>query len=575
MNRHFPTIIYCLFFCSSLVYTQSYVDVTSAFGINHTFGQDAFGGGVSFYDFDQDGWDDISFATQAGDSVVFYKNTGTGFQEVYFEGIHHAGHVKQILWCDYDNDGDQDLYISGRSYANYIYINNGSFLFSPYLIPPSEPFVTGDTYGAAFGDYDLDGDLDLFICNRIGSIPLPNQLFLNNGDGTMTDITQSFIFDTTYQLTFCASWIDYNNDLLPDIYTAEDRFFGNKLYTNRGNGMLVDLCDECGAEITIDAMSVCPGDYDNDGDLDIYVSNTEAGNVLLKNHGDGTFSDVAMTSGVAYNRVGWGATFFDFDHDRDLDLYVSGSTNGTTMANKLYENLDLVNYSEADAGFIGDSTRSFSHAVGDIDNDGYYDIVVLNIDPDSSQLWQSSGGENNWIKIDLEGTMSNRDGIGSWIETWSNGLRQVKYTTCGVGYLAQNSSSEIFGLGSFDQVDSIIVKWTSGIIDKLYDVQANQLLSIIEGSTTSTLVHEINGVQVSIFPNPASNFIVVAFEELPDENLSYQLIDFTGKQLRGAGKLNNSEFSTSIDISGLPAGQYVLTLRSLSKQIAATIIKLD
>jgi len=574
--KKITSIIILLFLLISFkISAQTYVDVTSHYNIHHTFGQDAFGGGVSFYDFDQDGWDDISLATQVGDSVVFYKNTGTGFQEVYFEGIHHAGHVKQILWCDYDNDGDQDLYLSGRSYANYIYINDGTFHFSPYLIPPTEPFETGDTYGAAFGDYDLDGDLDLFICNRIGSIPLPNQLFLNNGDGTMTDITSSFIFDTTYQLTFCASWIDYNNDLLPDLYTAEDRFFVNKIYTNLGNGILADDCDGCGAEIIIDAMSVCPGDYDNDGDLDIYISNTEAGNVLLQNQGDGTFTDVAMASGVAYNRVGWGATFFDYDHDLDLDLYVSGSTNGTTMANKLYENLDLTNFSEANAGFIGDSTRSFSHAIGDINNDGYYDIVVLNIDPDSSQLWQSSGGENNWLKVDLEGTVSNRDGIGTWIEAWSDGLSQVKYTTCGVGYLAQNSSSEIFGFGSFDQVDSIIVKWTSGIIDKFFDVPVNQVLSIVEGSTTSTTVHDIEGIQVSIFPNPASKYIVISFDESPGEDMSYQICDMNGTRVRVLGQLNHRDLNTSIGIGDLPAGQYILTILSPKKQYAATIIKID
>ena len=133
VSTYHPSIIYTLIllctFCTRHIGAQFYEDVTVEMGVNHSFGADAYGGGVSFYDFNQDGWDDITLATQAGDSVVFYQNSGSGFEEVYFEGVHHAGHVKQILWCDYDNDGDKDLYVSGRSWDNVIYINDGSFVF--------------------------------------------------------------------------------------------------------------------------------------------------------------------------------------------------------------------------------------------------------------------------------------------------------------------------------------------------------------------------------------------------------------------------------------------------------------
>lgn len=562
--------------CTESLPAQIYTDVTRELGISHTFGQDAFGGGVSFYDFDQDGWDDITLATQQGDSVVFYRNNGNGFDEVYFDGVHHAGHVKQILWCDYDNDGDKDLYISGRSWDNYIYINDGAFSFTPYLLPPTPPFATGDTYSAAFGDFDLDGDLDLFIANRIGSIPLPNQLFRNEGDGTMTDITSDFEFDTTYQLTFCAYWVDYNNDLLPDLYTAEDRHFVNKLYRNTGDGLLRDDCNDCGAEIVIEAMSVSPGDYDNDGDLDIYVSNTEAGNALLHNNGDGTFTDTAMALGVGYYQVAWGSTFFDYDHDRDLDLYVSGSTNGTTMRNQLYENLDLTSFTEATAGFVGDSTRSFSHAIGDLDNDGYYDIAVLNIDPDSSQVWRSSGGQNNWIKIELEGTLSNREGVGSWIEVWTEGERQVKYTMCGVGYLAQNSSREIFGLAQASSIDSIIVRWTSGVVDKLCDVASNQLVKITEGThnCTSTSVRSTQYSDVTVYPNPTSGRVTLDWQLQQFEDAELILVSAQGDRISLKDRVKHQLPQITIDLNGLPAGSYLFIARSSNHREIARIVKL-
>ena len=532
------------------------MDASSQHGIATTFGSDAFGGGVSFHDFNQDGWDDLTFATQLGDSLVFYENIGGTFQEVYFEGIHHAGHVKQILWCDYDNDGDKDLYVAGRSWDNFIYVNDGAFSFTPYLLEAPAPFFTGDTYCAAFGDYDLDGDLDLFVGNHIESIPLPNELWLNNGDGTMTNITPQFHFDSIYLLTFAASWIDIDNDMYPDLYTAEDRFGANQLYMNNTIGGLEDQCEGCGAEIVINAMSVCPGDYDKDGDLDIYVSNTQQGNALLNNNGDGTFTNIAQIAGVGYYRVAWGATFFDYDNDKDLDLYVSGSTNGTTMTNELYENLDLANFTEVTQGFVGDSTRSFSHAIGDIDNDGYFDIAVLNINPDSSQLWQSSGGTNNWIKIKLEGTISNKEGIGAWIEVWSDGDRQVHYTHCGTGYIAQNTDYIGFGLGPSGLLDSVIVSWPSGIIDKVVSNSSNTVIQILEGSTLPTSVESPYQSNLLVYPNPTSEVLYIQTEKELSNSASVRLCNVAGScEFMDFYVVNDN--TISLDLQTIPAGTFI------------------
>ncbi|MEM7104145.1 MAG: FG-GAP-like repeat-containing protein [Bacteroidota bacterium] len=561
----------CMTFSVCSLKGQIYTEVNDQLGVHHYYGADVYGAGVSFHDFDLDGWDDLSFTSQEGDSLVFFKNVGGSFQRVWFSGagIHHTGHAKQILWCDYDNDGDKDLLVTSRGFGNFLYVNFGDFFMVPYQIPAPNGLTSAPTYGAAFGDYDSDGHLDLFICNRAIGLSAPNQLFRNTGDGLFTDVTSSYFFNDSLALTFDAAFIDINNDRLPDIYTAEDRWFVNQIYKNEGNGVVHDNCDECGAEIVIDAMSVCPGDFDNDGDLDIYVSNTEDGNALLRNNGDETFTDVGITSGVGYFRVAWGATFFDFDNDKDLDLYVSGSSNGETMTNEMYENQGNSFFSIPSAGFVGDSTRSFGHAIGDINNDGYYDIAVLNIDPDSSQLWQSSGGSNNWIKIDLEGTVSNREGIGTWIEVWCGGQKQVKYTTCGVGYLAQNSDYEIFGLGLSNTIDSINIFWQSGIIDQFQNIAVNQKMEIIEGSSLSTSVNSVNDDAVTIYPNPF--FEKVSIEGLEDSITACRIFDDSGK-LVASFSLKKS-LQHELDLSLLSKGIYLIELTTGSKLIGRRIVK--
>lgn len=466
---------------------QTFSDVAQSKGIQHTYGLGAQGGGVSFADFDMDGLDDLTFASATAGNIAFYRNTGGSFQRLNFIMPNLPDNMKQVLWVDADNDGDQDFYVSGDWDDNYLYYNDGNFNFQAYLLPPPTGNLNAPSYGSAFGDLDRDGDLDLFICNRSNqsNLAIHNQLFQNNGDGTYSDISSNYFFDSIYHLSFAVAFWDYNGDLEPDIYVADDKFDPNQLYLNNGAGVLSDVGAGSHADIIIEAMSTTVGDYDNDGDQDMYVSNTHfaGGNYFLRNEDDGTFTEIGDTIGVRYNGYGWGSNFLDYDNDGFLDIYAAGANYPQRYANRFFINQQNGHYQTAtNVGFANDSTYSYGTAVGDYNNDGFPDIAVLNMMPDQQMLWENSGGNKNWLKIRLEGTLTNRDAIGSWVLVYANGQQYSRYLHCGEGYLGQNSKTQLFGLDSATTVDSILVRWLSGGEELFYDVESNQTLYIIEGS---------------------------------------------------------------------------------------------
>ncbi len=533
------TFLFTLFFCSTS-FSQYFNEVAQQKGISDTYGNGAFGGGISFADFNQDGWDDISIATEAGRPPSFYQNQDGYFEQVYFNGLNNIKETKQILWADVDNDGDRDLLLTATNAGNFIHINDGNFNFSSALLPGPPGFeVNSPSFGAAMADVNNDGFLDIFICHHTNSIGLPDQLFLNQGDGTFYSINSLMPWDITYQLSFMPVFFDMDKNLSPDLYVAVDRNKPNQLFKNI-EGDFVDVGLEYQADIVIDGMGISVADFDSDTDLDLYISNTQAGNVLLQNS-DSLFEQIDF--GISYNEVGWGVNFFDFDNDADLDLYVCGANEINPFKNAFYVNLgDNLFEDQIDAlGLVEDSTFSFSNAIGDFNNDGAPDIAVHNLSPDSLMLWENTNDTNHWLKVDLVGTVSNRDGVGAWIELYFGTNKQVRYTHCGIAYLGQNSDYELIGISTEDLVDSLIVKWPSGIINKLYQIPTNQKIKVVEGNNTLTDINLINTNFVSqIFPNPTKDFIFVDFMEEGEYNWKLvnqrsqvvQRGNFTGKQLK-------------------------------------------
>jgi hypothetical protein len=540
-------------------YSQlSFIDSATSLGVGVSYGDSTYGGGVSFCDFDGDGWDDITYSSTDGEEVYFYKNNSGTFTLIDL-GINDVYRTKQVIWIDYDNDGDKDFFATSISGFNKFYQNDGSMNFTDITATCGLFTDNKYTYGASFGDIDNDGDLDVFICNRDDVTFNQYNYLYRNDSGTYVDVTVSAGINLGNQVSFTSAFFDYNNDGYQDIYVANDKVANiNRLYENDGDGTFTDVSFVSGAGVAIDAMSTTIGDYNNDGWFDIYVTNTTAGNYLLKNNGDDTFTNVAPTIGVAFESIAWGSVFLDADNDTNLDLYVSGIFDGsdpTRLPSAFYENQGDDTYLiPSGIGFANDIGTSFSNAIGDFNNDGLPDIIVMN-DTDNNYLWENTtSNTNNWIKLNLEGVASNKDGIGSKIEVLAGGKTQYRYTLNGEGYISQNSNSEFVGVGAATNIDQLKITWLSGTVDIFDNIATNQIITITEGQPLS--VDEFSGVELSIYPNPVKNKLQIRLNNnFNTETKNIELFSLLGDRVL---LKTFTDSNTDIDVNNLSSGIYLL-----------------
>ena len=536
-------------------------------GVEIICGNTLFGNGVSFFDYDNDGWDDLTVATADDDPVRFYKNINGNFVEQTLNIANNNWRNKQVNWVDIDNDGDNDLFVTSDTSINRLYENLGNMILQDITSTSGLLNEVLVTYGASWGDYNNDGFLDVFLSNRDTTIP--NILYKNNGNNTFSLVNSESGLITTGTLSFCSAFIDYNKDGFQDIYVANDKVeYPNIMYKNNGDGTFTEVGFETGTDITIDAMSVTIGDYNSDSWLDIYVTNDVVGNVLLKNNGNGTFSDETLSSNTAMNSVAWGSVFLDAENDGDLDIYVSAEHDGTVsgyLSSALFTNNNDEYILENEA-IPDDYAISYSNAIGDIDNDGYPEILVNNINHDNIFLWKNnSNNTNNWLKVKLEGTISNRNGVGSMIEISVNGEKQYRYTLIGEGYLSQNSASEIFGIGDATVIDYVKVNWLSGTEDIFYSVSPNQNLKIVEGSSLS--IEESNTSEIKLFPIPTTEILNIESSLPIEEVMVYSLLG----EVNISAYMNKNEIS--LDVASLEPGIYFLRLSLNSSQEIIKFIK--
>jgi hypothetical protein len=477
-------ILFIFVLCCCQAQGQTWTMHAEELGINHSVsvtGQ--YGAGVSFYDVNQDGWDDLTLCHNELAIKLYLNNQGTFDNPI--DIVANDQEVKQVTWVDYDNDGDPDLFVTRRLASFMLFQNDGNLNLTEVTETAGFPFTSILTFGHTWGDYDRDGWLDVYICNYNGST-YTNLLFHNNGNGTFTDVTENLDIGDESCNSFQPNFIDVNNDLWPDLFIANDREnCRNSLYLNT-QGSFTDVSEISQINGYFFAMNNTAADYDHDGDLDIYVTNNPFGNKFYLNDGEGYFSEQAENLGVATFDHSWSAQWVDFDNNTWEDLHVCCSPFwGQPGQNRFYENLGTGAFSDITmlCGLINDEGWSHSSAVGDFNNDGFPDIFVVNDAPDLSEMYASSMNENNFVKVLLEGTLSNRDGVGSWIDLYANNTHQRKYTHCGEGYLAQNSRTEHFGLGNASLIDSLIISWPSGFQDVWFGLDANNTYQLIEGSS--------------------------------------------------------------------------------------------
>ena len=518
-------VILVLFSINLLSAQVAFEESAQQLGISINCEYTFLGNGITFFDYDNDGLDDITVATALGDPIYFYKNINGNFVSQTLNISNNNARNKQINWVDIDNDGDNDLFITSDASGNRLFENLGNMIMSE--ITSTSGMLTDNFpyYGASWGDYNNDGFLDVFISIRDPFIP--NILYRNNGDKTFTLANVEAGLLTDGYMSFCSAFIDYDNDGDQDIYVANDKYANpNLMYRNNGDATFTEVGNITGTDVSIDAMSVTVEDVNYDGWLDIYITNDPSNNILFVNNGDGTFTDMAQSYQVTFNSSSWGAVFLDADNDKDLDLYVSGEGNGTVspfLSSAFYENINSSLFQLNNNAVPGDFAYNYGNAIGDVDNDGYPEIVVNNIDHENIFLWKNTTNtSNNWLKVKLEGTTSNRNGIGSFIEISINANKQYRYTCLGEGYLSQNSATEQFGLGTETIVDYVKVKWLSGIEDIFYNVSPNQTMNIIEGSSLS--IDEQNLNTLKYYPNPSNGKLTIESKQILEEVTIYNLL---------------------------------------------------
>jgi len=460
---------------------------------DHTGGY--LGTGVSFADFNGDGKDDLSFGHHEGD-LRFYVAVEGGFEEVDLGLSTPNAQSKGILWADIDNDGDQDLFVAFRLAPNKMWINEGDLNMIDVSAFCGIAQDDRRSFGPAFGDFDRDGLIDLFVSTYGYEVDFPqgNECYRNLGDGSFEDVTDSLGFGGMNLQSFQAQWVDVDRDGWLDLHVIRDRFiYPNLFYVNMGSSgetLFQESAEFMGLDVAINCMSTSAHDFDRDGDIDFFLSGGLEGNVLLENNGDGIFSEITSEA-LVMNEICWAGQWLDVDSDGWEELHVA-----TSVATYIdYPSIIYEFNQEPDelfannegtlepAGPLFQSVTSlgYSTAIGDYNDDGFIDLVSHHIGA-TPEFRTSVPNENNWLKICLEGTESNRDAIGSKIELWIGGNYWYRETYCGEGYLSQNSRCEHFGMGLSSSVDSVTVRWPNGLIETWNEVDVNQTLTLVEGS---------------------------------------------------------------------------------------------
>jgi len=460
----------------------TFTDVSEAAGIfEYNLGWDSAWG-----DYDRDGYIDVMTVGHLGSICQLWHNNGDGtFTDVTTAAgmLTADGDAHGPCWADLDNDGDLDLYIAKGTNKedkpinyNDLWRNNGDGTFTNIAVSSGVTGIVCPNRGSTAVDYDNDGDLDLFIPSFfIHDGARGNLLYRNGGDFHFTDVaTAAGISDGTRGRA--AAWTDYDRDGFIDFFFTET----TALYRNRGDGTFEDASSAAGIDTSSLSNTGAWGDFNNDGDPDLYVAKDSA-DILYRNNGDGTFTDVTEESGVINPSRALEADWGDYDSDGYLDLYVVNSL----QANRLYRNNRNGTFTDV-ATSVGVAAEEFGNGSDgtfiDYNNDGFLDLFVCNgAGPSSGPylLFKNNGNLNHWLKIELTGKESNRDGVGARI-TLTAGRATLYRQYFGQHGMAQNHIPVHFGWRGATTVGSIVIEWPSGVRQELTNIAADQTITVIE-----------------------------------------------------------------------------------------------
>ena len=532
-----------------------FTDVTDSAGIHFQHFQatrstqlpEDMGSGAAWGDYDNDGSPDLyvvdvaapltaseeQFAHAPGGNRLYHNNRDGTFTDVTEKaGVGFRGAGMAAAWADYDNDGHLDLLVTSFDRI-VLYRNHGDGAFTDVTARAGLEKFRGFWTGAAWGDYDRDGHVDLYICgyvqyrfrpedfnkaskqyatlvpftlNPSSYAPVRNLLFHNNGDGSFTEVARSAGVDNPTGRSLSAAWHDFDGDGWPDLYVAND-VSESALYLNLRNGRFKAVSHEAWVSDYRGAMGLAIGDWNRDGDPDIFITHWIAQQDALfdnlrftrggtRKPGPLRFADIADLVGIgqlSLNVIGWGTSFLDYDNDGQLDLFV---VNGSTFQDdqdptRLVPMKNFLFWQKSpEQGFFEVGAVSGEAllkprvgrgaAFADYDNDGDVDVFIVNQEGRPTLLRNDGGSRKNWVKVRVRCTRSNRSGLGTKVEIAAGGEIQSQEIGGQASYLSQNFPEAHFGLNQVKEIQRLTVTFPSGVVRTLEHVPSNQILTVAE-----------------------------------------------------------------------------------------------
>jgi len=583
--------------CSITSYSQQFSDVASSNGVKSiAVMQDIFGSGVSIEDFDNDGDLDFFVGTEFGLNNQLYQNNGNGvFQDVAMAlGITSTYRNRAALWIDYDGDELLDLILIGdclsvgssctEKIEIFLYRQTEDGSFNEV---PNSGLSFGNRYnsanvsdalvgGIAAADINNDGWLDLAVTvwgrELLGA---QASLFLNNGDGTFSDISVSSGFGQSNVSRYQPIFHDFNHDGFQDIYVNVD-FSKNEFWLNNGDNTFQEIASSISADSAFNEMGMTIGDYDNDGDFDVYSTNItriEDGiskhNILLKNNWSETntlgFSETATQSSINVGNSGWdwGTTFFDANNDGFIDL---AATNGWNQSwgldeSKLWLNVDGIAFNDVSVSAnFNDTEYGASLGAFDMDRDGDLDLLQTIKISGNSMLpvrllennYSSTSNANNYLVVKPRMNGTNHYSIGAVVTiTYDNGKTGMRLITAGTSFYGQEPAEAFFGLADNLTVDEVRIEWPDNTVTLVQDVLANQVITI----TNDNVLGANDSVfeKVSLYPNPVKNILKLNTNINVD---TLQVFNLLGQKIMEYSKVK------TINVSTLNKGIYYLKIIS-------------